>query len=213
MRGCYIVGSGSCGKIYIPKEGNSYIIAADGGYLRLKEAGIAPSLVVGDFDSSKAPEAFYNVLTYPKEKDETDTMLAVKKGIEEGCEVFFIYGGTGGREDHTFANLQLLSYLADNGLRGFLLYGDMAASVIKNGSISFDRTEAGYISVFAFGDTAANVTVSGLKYSLKDAVLSKSFPLGVSNEFTGKPAEIKVEDGSVLVMWQTEPERVVISNI
>lgn len=204
MKNCYIIGSGMGGEINIHDENNAYIIAADGGYYKLKEKGITPSLVLGDFDSSNKPDDFENILVYPKEKDKTDAQLAVEKGIDKGCENFFIYGGTGGREDHTFANIQLLSYLSERNLKGYLIYENMIATVIKNSEIYFNEKETGYISVFSFGDVAENVSITGLKYEVENVSLNNSYPLGVSNEFIGKPSKIKVENGKLLIMWQTK---------
>ncbi len=204
MKNCYIIGSGMGGEVNIPDANNAYIIAADGGYYKLKEKGIIPSLILGDFDSSKKPEDFENILVYPKEKDKTDTQLAVEKGIEAGCENFFIYGGTGGREDHTFANIQLLSYLAERKFKGYLIYENMIATVINNSKICFNEKESGYISVFSFGDKAEQVSITGLKYEVRDISLCNSYPLGVSNEFAGKPSIIEVKDGRLLIMWQTK---------
>ncbi len=204
MKNCYIIGSGMGREINTTDVENAFVIAADGGYYKLREKGIIPSLILGDFDSSDKPADFENILIYPREKDKTDTQLAVEKGIEAGCENFFIYGGTGGREDHTFANIQLLSYLAERNLKGFLIYENMAATVIKNSKLRFSANESGYISVFSFGNKAEKVSISGLKYEVKDISLCNSYPLGVSNEFAGKPSIIEVKDGSLFIMWQTK---------
>ena len=204
---CYIIGSAKCNNIYIPDD-DALIIAADGGYKTLAELGIKPSLTVGDFDTIKKPENEKNIIVYPCDKDETDTMIAIKKGIEKGSKVFFIYGGTGGREDHTYANIQLLSYLSDHDCNGYLLYDDMTAAIVKENTLCFDKNESGYISVFSYTENCI-VTIKGLKYETENVKLINSNPLGVSNYFIGEDAEIEVKSGSALIMWQTTPFKTV----
>jgi len=162
--------------------------------------------IVGDFDSlGRLPEGS-NVIRHPVEKDDTDMMLAVKTGLDRGCGVFLLYGGLGGRLDHTYANLQTLEYLALRGASGFLLGDGMAVTVLHEASLSFPAGRRGTLSVFCPGGGARGVTLTGLHYPLRDAVLTSSFPLGVSNEFTGAPARVSVREGSLLLMWEESPE-------
>ena len=92
------------------------------GYLACRQAGVVPDLLLGDFDSMDQPEDFDRVRRMPVEKDDTDTMLAVKTGLEQGCGEFYLYGGTGGKRlDHTLANLQTLLYLRRRGAPGLSL--------------------------------------------------------------------------------------------
>ena len=72
--------------------------------------------------------------------------------------------------------------------------------VIHNEEICFDREEEGYLSVFCLGDRAEGVFEEGLKYELNDWVLKKEEPLGVSNEFIGRPSRISVKDGTLLLI-------------
>ena len=79
---------------------DDYIVAADGGQRHLEPLGVKADLYLGDYDSSSKPETSVKTLVYPVEKDDTDTMLALKKGVAAGCKSFMILGGTGGRFDH-----------------------------------------------------------------------------------------------------------------
>lgn len=115
---CYIFGAGSFYGLDRRPRAGDFIIAADGGWLACRKAGITPDLLLGDFDSLSTRPDFPNILRVPVEKDDTDTMLAVKTGLERGETEFHIYGGMGGRRtDHTIANFQALLYLARRGLR------------------------------------------------------------------------------------------------
>lgn len=199
---CYIVGAGEIGNEDIaPCEGD-LLIAADGGYAHLKKRGLVPDLVIGDFDSLGAPPKRSNVQICPTEKDETDMALAVREGEKRGYRVFALYGGTGGRADHTLANWQMLSGMAERGLCGFLIGGGCVCCVLCSQKIIFSQKESGLVSVFALSDRAEKVTISGLKYCLQNVMLSRSVPLGVSNAFLGKRASVSVQRGSLLVHWE-----------
>lgn len=204
MKNCFVIGASKNGNIYIPDSDKQFIIAADGGYNQLTEMGIEPDLILGDFDSSDMPENKNNILVFPREKDDTDMAIAIEKGIEKGCENFFLFGGTGGRADHTFANFQLLYYLAERGKRGYLFYENSVVTVISDSKIRYPLKNKGYISVFSYGEQAEGVTISGLKYELENEVLYNNKPLGVSNEFIGKASEISVIKGSLIILWEDD---------
>jgi len=199
MSRCFIVGAGDYSG-GVPKRGD-FIIAADGGYTALVSRGITPDLVVGDFDSLGGVPDHPNIIQSPAEKDDTDMMLAIKQGIKRGCRTFIIDGALGGRLDHTLANIQLLTYLAQNGARGVLLGRDICITALKNGAAGFNADASGCISVFSAGGKAGGVTLEGLKYPLAEATLSSDYPVGVSNEFIGAPARISVSDGVIIVTW------------
>lgn len=196
---CYIVGAGEWEPYILPAGSEDLVIAVDGGYEYLKGQRI--DLVVGDFDSLPYVPDHPNVLRLHPEKDDTDMLVAVKEGLKAGYQSFYIYGGCGGRMDHTLANIQCLAYLAGEGARGHLMGRKEIVTVIQNESASFAARDKGYISVFAYGEKAEGVTIQGLKYPLQDAVLKDTFPIGVSNEFIGKPAHILVKNGRLLIVY------------
>lgn len=205
-RTCHIVGAGDfCARSLTARPGD-FVIAADGGYSRLSAAGVTPDLLLGDFDSLERVPELPEVLRYPKIKDDTDMMLAVRLGLERGFRRFCLYGGTGGRLDHTLANLQTLRYLSERDCEAFLIDPRSAASCLSGGSsLSFPAGMRGFVSVFAQGGPARGVRIRGLMYSLEDAELHCDMPLGVSNEFLDGPASVSVSEGCLLVWWQTEP--------
>ncbi len=186
---------------------DGYVIAADGGTLYCDEHGITPSLIVGDFDSMEERKGS-NVIKYPVMKDDSDTMLALQEGSKRGYDKFMIYGGTGGRLDHTIANIQSLIYLAEHGSQGYLVGGNETITVIKNGKLCFDRSFEGIISVFSAGERAEGVKLRGLLYELDDYTLVNHRPLGLSNEFCGKEASVEVKNGTLIVMWQNHTDAI-----
>ena len=204
MKRCFIFAAGTFYGLREKPEGDDFVIAADAGYQVCVKERIVPDLLLGDFDSMEAPENFAHILRLPVEKDDTDTMVAVKYGLEQGCTEFHIYGGTGGKRfDHMLANLQTLLYLRRQGARGWLYDNDFLWTVIENESLTIQKTvEWGLLSVFCLGDRAEGVSESGVQYPLNDAELTAAFPLGVSNHIVGEEAAVSVHTGVLVIGWE-----------
>lgn len=200
MGRCLIFCAGAFHGLVGPVREDDYLIAADGGLRHLQALGLTPQLVLGDFDSlGYMPEG---ATVFPVEKDDTDAMLAVRRGLALGHQQFLLYGGMEGpRLDHTIANLQTLLFLAEHGAVGHLVGQHQIATVIRNGDLSFPAEAQGIVSVFCLGADARGVTLRGLQYPLEKGTLTAGFPLGVSNHFTGEAAAIRVENGSLLVIF------------
>jgi len=203
---CYIIGASVTEGMYIDRQAGDFVIAADRGLEALSKLGISADLCVGDFDSLGRVPDFENTLQHPCEKDDTDTALALCEGIKRGYTDFVIYGGLGGRLDHTMANIQNCAGAADHGSM-LWMWGEGNAVCIfgDENSLSFGADMKGMISVFA-SDRACGVNIEGLKYTLKDACLTSMVPLGVSNEFVGNPVNISAQDGVLIVMWNEDAE-------
>ena len=200
MKSCVIFCAGGFDGLARPIGKDDYVIAADGGYEHICALGLKADLVLGDFDSlGYVPEGAEK---FPVEKDDTDAMLSVRRGLELGFDRFVLYGGLDGeRLDHTLANFQTLQYLADRGAKGFLVGNRYIAAVIKNEAVRFSAAAEGVLSVFCMGADATGVTLSGLKYNVQNGSLTAGFPLGVSNHFTGQEAVVSVKSGSLLLLY------------
>ena len=203
MGSCIIFCAAGFEALARPIGAGDHVIAADGGLRHTRKLGITPDTVLGDFDSLGFTPEGANV--FPVEKDDTDAMLAVRRGLQLGYREFLLYGSLDGpRLDHTVANFQTLQYLADHGAVGYLIGNTTMVTVVKDGSISFPAGATGTVSVFCIGPDAQGVTLEGLYYPLQNGTLTPGFPLGVSNHFTGANAKISVEKGSLLVLWDRE---------
>jgi thiamine pyrophosphokinase len=201
---CYIVGAGVLEETSFDFINKGILIAADGGFKALEAAGIDPDYIVGDFDSlEEIPEGFPTEV-YTSEKDETDMMIAVNKGLDLGYNVFVIYGGLGGRLEHSIANIQMLSYLKRKESQGYLIQGEKIITVVHDESYKIKAQDTGYLSVFSLKERAQGVTLKGLKYGLNNGQLTNDFPVGVSNEFIGKDVSIEVKSGTLMIMWQAK---------
>jgi thiamine pyrophosphokinase len=190
---------------------DDYIICADGGYSHARAEGLRPGVVIGDFDSAdytlilddlRNSGLYENcrIIRAAAEKDDTDTLICLKYGIDQGFREFIVLGGLGGRLDHTIANLQTMSRAIDAGSTIWFLDGKNRATLRNPGSLTVPKLEGYKISLFAFEAACEGVTIRGVKYPLKDHLLKNNFPLGVSNEFFKKNAEISHTSGKLLVI-------------
>ncbi len=198
---CYIVGAGENYGIDFTLRQGDYVIAADGGYRYLEQAGIPADLIIGDFDTLEAKPEHPNVITLPTEKDDTDTLAAVREGMKLGYKRFCLYACTGGRIEHTLANFQVLAFLAQSGFQGFLFDRESIITAIHDGELAFSAHEEGCVSVFYHSSQAGEVTLKGVKYELDSYPMTNTFPIGVSNEFVGTPSTIAVQSGTLLVVF------------
>lgn len=203
MSSCVIFCAGGFDGLIEPVGRDDFVLAADGGLSHLEMLGLTPDGILGDFDSlGYVPEG---AKIYPVEKDDTDSMLAVRQGLKLGYDRFVLYGSLDGpRLDHTVANFQTLQFLADRGAQGYLVGNRYVATVIKNGTVRFPGEAKGILSVFCMGADAEGVTIRGLKYTLENGALTAGFPLGVSNHFMGQEAAVSVESGSLLLLYDRE---------
>ena len=204
LKTCVIFGAAEGLPETFRKQENNFIIAADAGLLHLRRLGVEPDLAVGDFDSLGIAPDCKEVIRHPVRKNDTDSLLAVKIGFERGYRRFLLYGCSGARPDHTFANYQVLHFLAARGGIGLLCQGAFTACVLPKGSATFTPAVPGNISLFAVGEQAT-VSAKGLSYALDQTALTCDFPLGQSNRFTEKCATVTVHQGFLLSIWQGKP--------
>lgn len=233
---CYLIGAGErFNNIICRPDSDDYVIAVDGGYDYAMHLGITPDLIIGDFDSmdnhltekklinnrseddkENLNSAGIPVMSFPPEKDYTDMMLAAMKAVESGFKTILIYGGTGGRPDHTYANIQLLSWIAEHGSRAYLFDENFTMTAITDSRMNLfssyrpDKQSGfitshgfGYISVFSLSDVSEGVTINGLKYETDNLSLNRFHALGTSNEFTDSDCSIEVKKGTLLIIAET----------
>ncbi|MBR5618002.1 MAG: thiamine diphosphokinase [Oscillospiraceae bacterium] len=200
MGKCLIFCAAGFDGLAAPIGKDDYLLAADGGLRHLEKLNLVSHGIIGDFDSLGYVPTGAEV--FPVEKDDTDAMLAARKGLELGYREFLFYGSLDGKRlDHTVSNFQTLQFLADRGATGYLVGQDYLVTVIKEETLEFPAEAAGILSLFCLGPDAEGVTLENLHYPLTAGRLTSGFPLGVSNHFTGKKARVTVEKGSLLALW------------
>lgn len=184
-------------------------IAADGGWDHACRLRLHVDELIGDFDSiSMALPTDAHITRLPAEKDDPDLLSALKVGWARGAREFHIFGGLGGRTDHTIANVQLMTRLAHCGGIGFL-YGDgQVVTAICNGSLAFPASKVGagrMVSVFAHSSVAHDVNEHGLKYRLHHADMLNDSVQGLSNEFLDNmPSSIDVHEGTLVITFPVD---------
>lgn len=199
---CVIIGSGECSLDFLKENitDEDYIICADGGYDYAMAVGIVPDLVIGDFDSVKHIPIHNNLIKLPVEKDITDCEAAFIEGEKLGYSSFAVFGGTGGRFEHTFANISIMANAVKQGYDFTVLDEKHTFRCLYNSKIQIQYKENTQISVFAFGSDAYGVTEKGFHYPLSDATLNPLTPLGISNDIVDDFGEITVADGLLLII-------------
>lgn len=179
---------------------DTFIICADSGYTYANKLEIKPDVVVGDYDSlGFIPDEENEIFTFPKEKDDTDLMLAIKEALKRGYKNINIYGALGGRFDHTFGNIQSLAYISSKGGTGKIITDREEISILNAGEYSIEKREGFSLSLFAFSDVVENYCINGVKYETKTNLVN-FFPLGISNEITGNKAEMSFTKGMLLMI-------------
>lgn len=183
----------------IPED--AFIIAADRGYDHCVRMGIKPDMIVGDFDSTETKlPCDGRIITAPCEKDDTDLIMAIRAGMDEGCTDFRLYGADGGRMGHTFGSIQTLSFIAERGCTGTLFGRGFVMNVQRKGSRRYTNDGYRYVSLFSLTERA-ELAVKGLKYG-DEFTLTRTYPMGVSNEFTGESCEITIKSGEILAVFE-----------
>ncbi len=200
---CVIIGGGCCTAEILKSNitSNDFVICADSGYDIAKEANIIPNLLIGDFDSIKSVPEEVDKITLPVEKDVTDSLAAFNEGIKLGYKSFVLFGGTGGRFEHTFANVSLMANASKSGIDFLIIDDKHIFRSITNSAIKIAKKDKQQISVFAFGNKAYGVTETGFHYPLNNYTLDPfNGALGTSNDIIEDYGVISVEDGTIIII-------------
>lgn len=183
----------------------NYVICCDGGVRHLKYLGITPNYIIGDFDSAdKSLVEQYNteeceIEIFGVEKDFSDSELGINKGIELGCEELILIGGTGGRLDHTIANLNL-GVLALSQNCNLIIIDEINIVYTMVGTLKLENKKGQTCSILPLTKILEGVTTSGLKYSLKDEDIFLGETRPISNLITEDSASISIKKGLASVI-------------
>lgn len=203
MRRCVIIGGADIGNYDFIREKIStddYFIFCDSGLKHQKKLGVTPNLIIGDFDSYEKPQVEIETIVLPCEKDDTDTVFAVKEAVNRGFDDFLLIGAVGGRLDHTLCNVSILLKLYSIGKTAVIIddYSDMQ---IVGRKTAFVDDSYAFFSLVNITGNAKGITVRNAKYPLKNAEITCDYQYGVSNEpLKGKITEITVKDGELLLI-------------
>ena len=206
MNRCVIVGGASIGDYDIVGSylrPDDYTIYCDCGLRHMDGLGAGPDLIVGDFDSGSDPELSVETIVIPCEKDDTDTVFAVKEALRRGFEEFLLVGVVGERLDHTLGNVSILLMLDSAGKKGVIIddYSEMeVVSCHLEKPCIIDDSYA-YFSLINIWGAARGINIRNAKYPLKNAEITCEYQYGISNEvLPGLKAEVSVGEGRLLLV-------------
>ena len=207
MKRCVIVGGADINNYdYIRGRlcADDYIVFCDSGLRHLEPLQVKPSLIVGDFDSHDNPHLDVETIVLPCEKDDTDTVFAVKEAIKRGFDNFLLIGVVGARLDHTLGNVSILLYLDSIGKKGIIIDDYSEMEIVSNEPAYIEDSYA-FFSLLNVSGTAKGITIENAKYLLNNAEITCEYQYGVSNEvIPGKTAKVSILEGKLLLIKDRE---------
>ena len=200
---CVIVGGADIndyGFIRKALRPDDYVVFCDCGLKHMAHLRAEPGLIVGDFDSHEKPLLDVETIVLPREKDDTDTVFAVKEAVRRGYDEFLLIGVVGARLDHTLGNLSILLYLDALGKKGRIIDDYSEMEIVSDKAVQVGECFS-FFSLLNISGCARGITITGAKYPLEDAEISCEYQYGISNEvLPGEIAEISVREGRLLLI-------------
>ncbi len=203
MSRCVIVGGADINsydrvKSYFLED--DYFIFCDSGLKHKDNFDVDANLIVGDFDSYDNPNANVETIVLPTVKDDTDTVYAVKEGLNRGYKEFLLVGCIGERIDHTLGNISILQMLDNNGASGVIVDDYSEMELVKN-EIKRVPDSFSYFSLINIYGSAKGISIKNAKYLLDNAEITTDYQYGISNEVVkGSEAMISVNEGALLLV-------------
>ena len=203
MGRCVIVGGANINNYDFIREklsADDYIIFCDSGLKHMENLRVQPSLIVGDFDSHENPQLDVETIVLPCEKDDTDTVYAVKEAIKRGYDNFLLIGVVGARFDHTLGNVSILLYLDSLGKKGCII-DDFSKMEIVSNEPAYIEDSYSFFSLLNISGTAKGITIENAKYPLENGEITCEYQYGISNEvLCGETAKVSVDKGRALLI-------------
>ena len=203
MKRCVIVGGADINNYEYIKSclhNDDFIVFCDSGLRHLESLQVTPGLIVGDFDSHDNPHLDVETIVLPCEKDDTDTVFAVKEALKRGFDDFLLVGVIGARLDHTLGNVSILLMLDKAGKKGKIIDDFSEMEIISNEPAYVDDSFA-YFSLLNITGVAKGITIENAKYPLVNAEITSEYQYGISNEvLQGNKAKVGVKKGELLLI-------------
>lgn len=200
---CVIIGAAKISnydKIKTFLQADDFYIVCDGGLNHLDLLKIKPDLIVGDFDSHSNPHLPVETIVLPHEKDDTDSVFALKTALKRGFKDFLFLGMLGGRIDHELGNLCMLLKCFEENVEAIMVDDFSELEVVGQEKV-FIPDDFSYFSTLNLWGTAHKITIKNALYNLDDAEIPLTYQYGVSNEvLKGKKAEVSAKEGCLLLV-------------
>lgn len=203
MKRCVIVGGADIGNYAYIREAltaDDYVVFCDSGLRHMEQLRAKPSLIVGDFDSHENPHLDAETIVLPCEKDDTDTVYAVKEAVRRGFDTFLLVGVVGGRLDHTLGNVSILLYLDAIGKKGVIIDDYSEMEIVSSAPAHISDAYA-FFSLLNITGCARGISIQNAKYPLENGEITCEYQYGVSNEvLPGKTAIVSLREGKLLLI-------------
>ncbi|GBF34057.1 thiamin pyrophosphokinase [Desulfocucumis palustris] len=207
---CVILSGGSAGGLDwlagVIRRGDR-VICVDRGADYAAKLGLLPDLIIGDMDSLDSQTLLdfsrrgAEIKTFPAEKDETDTTLALAEALAGQPDEVVILGALGTRFDHSLANVHLLRLAGDKGVPAKIINQFNEISLVTPGEPAILKGLPGEtFSLLPLTAEVTGVNVTGARWPLRDAVFSIGNPYGISNEVAADRVEISITSGLLLLI-------------
>lgn len=200
MKRCLIITGGDFDGPEIRYPEAQLVIACDRGYEYCCRLGLTPDIIIGDFDSAEKPKTDIPMLTFPPEKNDTDTMLAVRYALEQQCTEIVIGCCMGGRFDHLFANLQSAVFALEHHAGAAIVSADTRITFLKEGKAVIPMRKGWSLSCFSYSDCCEHVSISGTSYEVEDITITNGFPIGISNNWNAQEAIFQIGSGILMIV-------------
>ncbi|MBO8160804.1 MAG: thiamine diphosphokinase [Thermosipho sp. (in: Bacteria)] len=198
-----IVLNGNTNNLHIPI--NDLIIAVDGGANLLRKNNIIPNVIIGDLDSIDDETLNYfkerkvKIIKFPKEKDKTDSELAIIYAMENGADEIKIINYNGERLDMILA---LFGLMKKYNLNIKAISEKLEIGIIRK-KLEMKTQKNEIWSFIALCE--ADISLEGFKYPYNGKMTFNN-PIGVSNVTIDNEIKIEVSSGEVIYFrWKKSP--------
>jgi len=195
----------------IDLQGDTTIIAADGGAHHCLSLGITPDIIIGDFDSLSEEELLIfekkgsRFHRYPSSKNETDLELALIYAVGIGATEVTLYGLLGGRSDMSFSNLTLLSSPRFDNVNFFIETINCTIRLLRSGMrVIIKASKGALVSLIPLCPGAYGITTYDLEWKLRNESLEFGSQRGLSNRMKNSRAQISMMLGKLLIIIDKE---------
>ncbi|MBQ4515103.1 MAG: thiamine diphosphokinase [Anaerolineaceae bacterium] len=204
MTRCVIIGGAAIHNYEVIRtylRPDDFIVCCDSGLKHRSGLGVEADLIIADLDSAENPHLPVETIVLPHEKDDTDSMAAVREMTARGYDEFLLLGVFGDRLDHTLGNIYVLLWLTNRGKKALAVDDYSEMEIISPGVVGKIDCAYPYFSLVSIAGAAGGVTIKNAKYTLNNAIIDSEYQYAVSNEpIPGKTAEVSLKKGALLLI-------------
>ncbi len=184
-----------------------FVVAADSGLHGAHLLGLKVNDVIGDMDSvdprllDDAQSAGATIQRAPRDKDATDTELALLYAAGRGAQRIVVVTGGGGRLDHQLGVLNVLFHPRLEAIRVEMFWDTAHVLALRGPGTAIVRGRQGeVVGLLPIGTDATGITTDGLRWPLDNETIPAYSTRGVSNELIGTLASIALTLGHLLII-------------